>query len=430
MATIDLGKIKLVWRGTYVGGTDYTVDDVVQYTDGDITSSFICTTNSTGNAPSTGGTVHGSWSLMAKGQPQSFNANDITNDISTLALRQSTNENKGAYNTNSMYVDVFQDATGYTNGANTNRNASEYVDCSSETTSNIDIDSSDFSTYFGTQAQNSATQGFMLHQISGGAGLASSINAWDVNGSYTTMSAGSFANHMADVFGNGNFGNGTIAHTFTSGNSYYFLYRFKDGTTFKPTRMSLEWANGSSGNQNGYFFACDSSMNVTQQGSTLWSGGNPTNGNIYNQTGISGSVYYPIVGFKTDYNTNNGGGFEQFYLEGSLKSGSFNATGNFTCPAITAPSTITKMGAIITYQDNAGTNALNTDIVLQVSADNGSNYATATLTAMPDFSTGTKMAKVNDVTVTGGTQLKYKISFANQASGSKEARIRGVSLMY
>ncbi len=45
MATIDLGKIKLVWRGTYSGGTDYTVDDVVQHTDGGITSSFICTTN-------------------------------------------------------------------------------------------------------------------------------------------------------------------------------------------------------------------------------------------------------------------------------------------------------------------------------------------------------------------------------------------------
>ena len=67
MATIDLGKIKLVWRGTYVGGTDYTVDDVVQYTDGDITSSFICTTNSTGNAPSTGGSVHSSWAYLAKG---------------------------------------------------------------------------------------------------------------------------------------------------------------------------------------------------------------------------------------------------------------------------------------------------------------------------------------------------------------------------
>ena len=67
MATIDLGKIKLVWRGTYAGGTAYTVDDVVQHTDSGLTSSFICTTNSTGNAPSTGGSVHGSWAYLAKG---------------------------------------------------------------------------------------------------------------------------------------------------------------------------------------------------------------------------------------------------------------------------------------------------------------------------------------------------------------------------
>ena len=31
----------------------------------------------------------------------------LVNDISTLAIRQASNENKGAYNTNSMYVDVF-----------------------------------------------------------------------------------------------------------------------------------------------------------------------------------------------------------------------------------------------------------------------------------------------------------------------------------
>ena len=67
MATIDLGKIKLVWRGTYAGGTAYTVDDVVSHTDSGIVSSYICTTNSTGNAPSTGGSVHGSWAYLAKG---------------------------------------------------------------------------------------------------------------------------------------------------------------------------------------------------------------------------------------------------------------------------------------------------------------------------------------------------------------------------
>ena len=40
------------------------------------------------------------------------------------------------------------------------------------------------------------------------------------------------------------------------------------------------------------------------------------------------------------------------------------------------------------------------------------------------------MAKVNDLAVTAGTQLKYRLNFANQASGSKEARIRGVALQY
>ena len=48
-----------------------------------------------------------------------------------------------------------------------------------------------------------------------------------------------------------------------------------------------------------------------------------------------------------------------------------------------------------------------------------------------NFSTGVKMAKANDVTISNtGTQLKWKIEFANQASGSKETRVTGVSLQY
>ena len=107
-----------------------------------------------------------------------------------------------------------------------------------------------------------------------------------------------------------------------------------------------------------------------------------------------------------------------------------NATGSFEGATITAGASTSKMGAVITYQDNAGTNTLNTDIVLKLSADNGSNYSTATLTALPDFATGIKMAKVNDLSVTAELNLKYKLEFANQASGSKEARIRGVSLQF
>ena len=71
MATVNLGKIKLKWRGTYAGGTAYTPDDVVYYVDGSVGSSYICVANTTGNAPSSGGTAHASWNYLAKGQTAS-----------------------------------------------------------------------------------------------------------------------------------------------------------------------------------------------------------------------------------------------------------------------------------------------------------------------------------------------------------------------
>ena len=71
MATIDLGKIKFNWRGTYDASTAYVPDDVVEYTDGSVTSSDMCVANTTGNAPSSGGTLHASWEYLAKGQATS-----------------------------------------------------------------------------------------------------------------------------------------------------------------------------------------------------------------------------------------------------------------------------------------------------------------------------------------------------------------------
>ena len=71
MATIDLGKIKQVFRGTYNNATAYAVDDLVVFTDGTVTSTYICTTASTGNNPSSGGTAHANWAYVAKGQASS-----------------------------------------------------------------------------------------------------------------------------------------------------------------------------------------------------------------------------------------------------------------------------------------------------------------------------------------------------------------------
>ena len=74
MATIDLGKIKLVWRGTYNNSTAYVVDDLVAFTDTGVLSTYICVANSTGNAPSSGGTAHASWNYVSQGQAAETNA--------------------------------------------------------------------------------------------------------------------------------------------------------------------------------------------------------------------------------------------------------------------------------------------------------------------------------------------------------------------
>lgn len=59
MATVNLGRLKFMWQGTYSAVTAYVVDDVVSYNG----STYICTTDSTGNDP----TNTSYWDKMASG---------------------------------------------------------------------------------------------------------------------------------------------------------------------------------------------------------------------------------------------------------------------------------------------------------------------------------------------------------------------------
>jgi hypothetical protein len=385
-----------------------------------------------------------------------FDDNKLVNDISTLALRQASNENKAAYNTNSMYVDVFQDATGITNLTNAIRDASEYISTiSSQTDSEVvfavDTDS--------TNANPPSLLGQITSANNNGGGLTTTSGTVGTN----ALVFGGATNdwfRLADnsaLHLNGDFSvDFYVYHTSYSSSARLFskvasgalyeMYMRPNGQLYLNGRGS---SSGQTLNENQWYYIA-----IEAHGSNL---------NLYvdntrvEQTSLSSTS---IVERSADLTIGgawgDGSGTSQFpsiRLDGlRIKKGSTryasassitkpttkldntilvaNATGSFESNAITASSSTNKMGAVITYQDQAGTNALNTDIVLKLSADGGSNYSTATLTAMPDFATGIKMAKVNDLSVTAGTSLKYKIEFANQASGSKEARIRGVSLQY
>lgn len=68
MATVDLGKISFTQKGTWSSSTAYVAKDVVQFTDDSETSSYVAVASSTNQAPATNGTVNSSyWALFAKG---------------------------------------------------------------------------------------------------------------------------------------------------------------------------------------------------------------------------------------------------------------------------------------------------------------------------------------------------------------------------
>ena len=391
-----------------------------------------------------------------------FDDDKIVNDLSTLGLRVHTQENLAASNTNSQYVDVFQDSTGYTNGANTNRNASEFISTSTGSAESSVIAFPD-SGYLGISSNSSrpsantnwtcecwfrttdtseAYQGivgsaldhygynYQLNEPGPDCRVFVGNGGWTVSANDGSLTANGISqdtwHHFAGVKTDTTFKqfiDGTLRSTHTgaiadNSSNFYFGVSQLTARTFKGYMTQLRVSGIARYSSN---FTPSTSPMTNDSDTHILINSNTTNGST---TFVSSDSTPKSV-------TRYGSGIvHSTAVTSPISSLVTNATGNFLCPAITAGSSTSKMGAVITYQDNAGTNALNTDIVLQLSADNGSNFSTATLTALPDFSSGIKMAKVNDLSVTAGTQLKYKISFANQASGSKEARIRGVSLNY
>ena len=420
---------------------------------------------------------------------QSFDDNNIVNDISALALKVSALENSAASNTNSTYVDTFQDSNGIASFTNTVRNTSgDYV--SSIAPKSFYKPSNDLWTFV-QSATNVATNG----QCTFAAWMKSANGSnWAYNGSqgggimnfqtkddtskYLVYNIGYGANNgkfgahtpgVSDcnttnswsapankwVLGivrtgyNWSTGHVEIMHRAYDAGNYTTDADSNGGTSNYGTlasgagKLFKHNSNGYTGDYDNTYIAMmgfwNQSLNGTQIGG-LFNNGKPfdwsqNNGN-YTASGNLQEYFKMDEGSGTTLtNSGNGGNATRQSGSGSWDSdtqqiGSANATGNFISNTITASSSTNKMGVVITYIDTSGTATLNTDLKVSLSANNGSNYTQVTLVAQPNFATGVKMALANDVTVTAGTQLKYKVEFANQASNSKETRVTGISLQY
>ena len=388
----------------------------------------------------------------------SFDDDKIVNDLSTLGLRVHTQENLNVSTTNSTSFDVFNDATGIASFTTSSRDA-DLEQISTKifgSASLIDFDDIDGS---GTDVETKTSGNISTHSSNNNTSFQS-INTTSASNHNSVDTKYWLDSSWSGVGGHWGVLNAVPRDT-TDRTDYFIIFDFKaiyqfggvwywgkqngygdmrkfqlqsstDDTTYSnidlsgATRTSTVRSNGSVSGTEGQWNsgASDGTFLLNQHASEYYSTANT----LANFPTVQ-MRYLKVIAMNQWTGSSNVNAGLNFNI--TKQPVSFSATGNFVGTNITAPSTVSKMGAVITYTET-GTNTLNTDIIMSLSSDGGSNFTTATLTALPDFATGIKMAKVNDLSLTGGTgtSCTYKISFANQSDGSKVANIKGVSLQF
>ena len=354
-----------------------------------------------------------------------FSDDKIVNDISALALKINGIQNATRYNTNSTSVETFQDANGIASltGMARDTTGGEYVASiiqsygTDQYWSTSDLDANRIYNYNGTSIDPPG----MIDGVTGSIGGGQNQTFYIAGPSGYTKGFG------YEIGADSDFGVGFKLTGFQ-------FYNFNTYARFRFFKIQTADSGGSSGSF--------TSQNITASGSAQ-----DNSDDIVEATNVANSFAgatldtpyivptntsaFRIVFHNIHNNGNVNAGLAEIKIKGQkLTTTVNNATGNFISNVVTAGASTTNMGAVITYIDSSGTATLNTDLKIHLSADNGSNFTQGTLVAQPDFATGIKMAKVNDVTVTAGTQLKYKVEVANQSAGSKETRITGVSMQY
>jgi len=394
--------------------------------------------------------------------------------LARLGLRVFANQNLATSNTQNLSYDVFQDSTGITNLTNCARDSNEFISSVTETT-NYGFPMGAYNSQM-TISSGGWTNSITNDELSSSASYIGGYPDYLFDLSqdfkvrlYYTNDSGSLLTHNYGIYT-------ALVTTDTSATAGLNPSQFNDATTTAYPHPNLSPANCSNWLESSYYSTLGVSGATDNYGNTSSRQNvNCSSGSIFHARGYAGN--YSRYGVEADYDKDNNqiiisfqtstsfGGIDdrggttftnvpttgRFMMTfghdenasdrcsgtysnsdntafGFYKTGTTSATGSFEGVDVTAPSSVSKMGAVITYEET-GTNVLNTDIVMKLSADSGSNFTTATLEALPDFASGVKCAKISNVSVTPGTACTYQLNFANQST-SKFAKITGVALTF
>ena len=107
-----------------------------------------------------------------------------------------------------------------------------------------------------------------------------------------------------------------------------------------------------------------------------------------------------------------------------------SATGTALGTTNVPTAAVTSVSGVILMKNAYGTNTLGTDVKVYFTADNSNWTEASSYTSAGTFSTGITQITLGQTTVTSGSDVRWKIVFANQSASSKEAYIYGMGLNY
>ena len=210
-------------------------------------------------------------------------------------------------------------------------------------------------------------------------------------------------------------------HTDSSGVGAYFVIDLQAQKNI--TKIRLNTGPGVTNSVNWQIQGSNDNSSFTDTGADI---------DVSNKSG-----WTEIDGFNANYRyfkfyktTSNAGG--GYHRELEMYEGTLTATGSITSNTYTASSSRTQVAGVLLYRDLYGTATLGTDLKVFYSCNNGSNFTEASsYTALSmAFKTGVKAVTLGKSTCTAGTQIKFKVEWANQSTGSKETAVQGVALQY
>ena len=380
-----------------------------------------------------------------------------------LALYNAVSDNRAAYNLPHSFIDQFEDDTGvttqtdvdnvdeyfasiytvsgaYTADANTllllHMEDTAFTDSSTATnkgdpTINGSVTRSSTQAKFGTYSalvgsstSNADSLEFADHADWDAGSISYTVDYWlyliALPPSDQTYPVCRFTGGAAGHWGNYLDTNGSMRHGINSVSEFY------TSNSVVPTGSWHHWAivkNGASDTKiykDGVQVATGSG-NFSDCSSPLWIGGQNT----------SVTSTSSLNGYIDEVRISNIARWTSGFTPNS-DSTTTSATGTLISDTQTAPSATTKMSGVILYKDNAGTATLGTDLVISLSANGGTNWTEAASygTVTPLFSTGIKMVRLGETTVTSGTTPVIKAVWANQESTTLETQLHGWAMNY